>query len=71
MPGSHAEEIVGDYCESDDWAESFAEDPESEPDLELLSLPPDPEAAQPDSNPPDFEPNRSGRRSYTARDSGR
>ena len=24
MPGSHAEEIVGDYYESDDWAESFA-----------------------------------------------
>ncbi len=44
MPGSHAEEIVGDYYESDDWAESFAEDGESEPELELLSLP-DPEAA--------------------------
>jgi hypothetical protein len=45
MPGSHADEIVGDYYESDDWAESFAEDPEPESDLELLSLPPDPEAA--------------------------
>jgi hypothetical protein len=45
MPGSHAEEIVGDYYESDDWAESLAEDPEAEPDLELLSLPLDPDAA--------------------------
>ena len=35
MPGSHAEEIVGDYYESDDWAESFAKDAESEPDLDL------------------------------------
>ena len=47
MPGSHAEEIVGDYYESDDWAESFAEDAESEPDLDLPPLPPlRPEAAQ-------------------------
>jgi len=46
MPGSHAEEIVGDYYESDDWAESFAEDAESEPDLDLPPLPPlRPEAA--------------------------
>jgi hypothetical protein len=46
MPGSHAEEIVGDYYESDDWAESFAEDAESEPDLDLPPLPPPrPEAA--------------------------
>jgi hypothetical protein len=40
MPGSHAEEIVGDYYESDDWAEPFAEDAESEPDLDLPPLPP-------------------------------
>jgi hypothetical protein len=46
MPGSHAEEIVGDYYESDDWAESFAKDAESEPDLDLPALPPfRPEAA--------------------------
>jgi hypothetical protein len=46
MPGSHAEEIVGDYYESDDWTESFAEDAESEPDLDLPPLPPPrPEAA--------------------------
>ena len=46
MPGSHAEEIVGDYYESDDWAESFAKDAESEPDLDLPPLPrPRPEAA--------------------------
>jgi hypothetical protein len=40
MPGSHADEIVGDYYESDDWAQSFAEDAESEPDLDLPPLPP-------------------------------
>jgi hypothetical protein len=46
MPGSHAEEIVGDYYESDHWAESFAEDAESEPDLDPPPLPPPrPEAA--------------------------
>ncbi|MDX6401828.1 MAG: hypothetical protein QOF27_2434 [Gaiellaceae bacterium] len=46
MPGSHAEEIVGDYYEADDWAESLSEDGESEPELELLSLPPlNPETA--------------------------
>jgi hypothetical protein len=46
MPGSHAEEIVGDYYESDDWAESFAEGADSEPDLDLPPLPPlRPEAA--------------------------
>jgi hypothetical protein len=35
MPGSHAEEIVGDYFESEDWA-ALAED--ADPELEL---PPD------------------------------
>jgi hypothetical protein len=39
MPGSHAEEIVGDYFESDDWAEQLVDDSEPEPD-------------PPDSNPP-------------------
>jgi hypothetical protein len=45
MPGSHADEIVGDYFESDDWAEQLVEEGEDEPDLELLPLPPPPEAA--------------------------
>ena len=38
MPGSHAEEIVVDYFEGDDWAE-FVE-AEAEPDLDLPPLPP-------------------------------
>ena len=29
MPGSHAEDIVGDYFESDDWAEQLADDGEA------------------------------------------
>jgi hypothetical protein len=37
MPGSNAEDIVGDYFESEDWA---ALDVEAEPDLELPPLPP-------------------------------
>jgi hypothetical protein len=46
MPGSHAEEIVGDYFESDDWAEQLVDDSEAEPDLDLPPLPsPRPEAA--------------------------
>jgi hypothetical protein len=45
MTGSHAEEIVGDYFESDDWAEQLG-DTEEEPDLDLPPLPPlRPEAA--------------------------
>jgi hypothetical protein len=46
MPGSHAEDIVGDFFESDDWGELV--DAEAEPDLELPPLPPSrgrPEAA--------------------------
>jgi hypothetical protein len=44
VSGSHAEEIVGDFFESDDWAEF--ENAESEPDLELPPLPPhEPETA--------------------------
>jgi hypothetical protein len=38
MPGSHAEEIVVDYFEGDDWAELM--DGESEPELDLPALPP-------------------------------
>jgi hypothetical protein len=46
MPGSHAEEIVGDYFESDDWAEQLGDDVEAGPDLDLPPLPPPrPEAA--------------------------
>ena len=46
MPGSHAEEIVGDYSDPDDWAEKRVEDSEAEPDLDLPPLPPPhPEAA--------------------------
>ena len=46
MPGSHAEEIVGDYFESYDWAEQLGKDSEDEPDLDLPPLPPPhPEAA--------------------------
>jgi len=46
MTGSHAEEIVGDYFESDDWAEQLGTDTEEEPDLDLPPLPPlRPEAA--------------------------
>jgi hypothetical protein len=40
MSGSHAEDIVGDYFEGDDWAELV--DAESEPDLDLPPLPPPP-----------------------------
>ena len=39
MPGSHADEIVSDYFESEDWA-SLAED--ADPELEL---PPDDDSA--------------------------
>ena len=46
MTGSHAEEIVGDYSDPDDWAEQLLDDTESEPDLDLPPLPPPrPEAA--------------------------
>ena len=47
MPGSHADDIVGEFFESDDWAKLAEEDGESEePDLDLPPLPPPrPEAA--------------------------
>jgi hypothetical protein len=49
MPGSHADDIVGEFFESDDWAKLAEEDGESEepeePDLDLPPLPPRPEAA--------------------------
>ena len=40
MTGSHADEIVSDFFESDDWAEELLEDDESD-----LELSPPPEAA--------------------------
>jgi hypothetical protein len=42
MTGSHADEIVSDFFESDDWAEELLEDDESESGPELA---PPPEAA--------------------------
>ena len=46
MPGSHAEEIVGDYSDPDDWAEQLLDVTVAEPDLDLPPLPPPrPEAA--------------------------
>jgi hypothetical protein len=37
MPGSHADDIVTDYFEGDEWAELI--DSDSEPDLDLPPLP--------------------------------
>jgi hypothetical protein len=37
--GSHADDIVGDYFESEDWA---LVEPDAEPDAELPPLPPAP-----------------------------
>jgi hypothetical protein len=46
MPGSRADDIVGDFFESDDWGELPGEDGErDDPDLDLPPLPPRPEAA--------------------------
>jgi len=38
MPGSNAEDIVGDYFESEDWA--ALADVDAEPELDLPPLPP-------------------------------
>ena len=40
MTGSHADEIVGDYFDPDDWTEKLMDDTETEPDLDLPPLPP-------------------------------
>ena len=40
MPGSHADDIVGDYFETEDWAALV--DADGEPDVELPPLPPSP-----------------------------
>ena len=46
MPGSHADDIVGEFFESDDWAGLAKEDDDADdPDLDLPPLPPRPEAA--------------------------
>jgi hypothetical protein len=45
MPGSHADDIVGEFFESDDWGDLAGEDESDEPDLDLPPLPPRPEAA--------------------------
>jgi hypothetical protein len=46
MPGSHADDIVGEFFESDDWAQLAEQEAEpEEPDLDLPPLPPRPEAA--------------------------
>jgi hypothetical protein len=39
MSGSHADDIVGDYFESEDWAALVEADPDSE--LDAPSLPPE------------------------------
>jgi hypothetical protein len=38
MPGSSADDIVGDFLESEDWA--LLADDDAEPDLDLPPLPP-------------------------------
>jgi hypothetical protein len=45
MPGSHAEEIVVDFLQSEDWAEVI--DIEAEPDLDVPPLPPPAPALRP------------------------
>ena len=37
--GSHADDIVGDYFEADDW-DALVEDEAAEPELDLPPLPP-------------------------------
>ena len=43
MPGSHADDILGDYFESENWTE--LDDGDAEPELDLPPLPPPPSAA--------------------------
>lgn len=46
MPGSHADDIVGEFFESDDWGELGGDDgAPDDPDLDLPPVPPRPEAA--------------------------
>jgi hypothetical protein len=39
MPGSHADDIVGDFFESEDWTALV--DAEAEPDVDPPTLPPE------------------------------
>ena len=39
MPGSHAEDIVVDYFEADDWVVLDEAEDEADPDLDLPPLP--------------------------------
>ena len=39
MPGSHADDIVGDYFESEDWAALDEADSDPEPDSQTLFPP--------------------------------
>jgi hypothetical protein len=46
MPGSHADDIVGEFFESDDWGDLPGGDRDGDDaDLDLPPLPPRPEAA--------------------------
>jgi len=46
MPGSHADDIVGEFFESDDWGEFGGDDADpDDPDLDLPPPPPRPETA--------------------------
>jgi len=46
MAGSHADDIVGEFFESDEWAKLAEQEAESEePDLDPAPVPPRPEAA--------------------------
>ena len=46
MPGSHADDIVGEFFESDDWGDLSGDDPGSEEsDLDLPPPPPQPPEA--------------------------
>jgi hypothetical protein len=53
MPGSHAEEIVVDYFEAEDWADLAEVEAEPEPDLDLPPLPqPTPQPSALSGTPP-------------------
>jgi hypothetical protein len=46
MPGSHADDIVGEFFDSDDWGGLGRDDADpDDPDRNLPQLPPRPEAA--------------------------
>ncbi len=41
MPGSHADDIVGDYFDSEDWAALVEAEPDSELELDPPPVPPE------------------------------